>query len=437
MDHTHARGDAVGELTTRVAARLLDRAEELVTLTSQAIEEAIEALAEPAEESREPVRDDPAETRTVLRASVAGNLETILVMLRDGVPLDDLVVPVQARDHAVRLARTDVPAAALRRAYHVGTDAILAACFGAVEELDAPLEHKLPLLHHLSTWLHRYVDRVTREVLDVHEAVRAQMESQDATHVQRLVQRVVDREPVDLEQFARTTRHRLDRTHLAGVLWLAGGQAVDRVEVLRGLADELARALGSSGSPLFTPLDRSTSWVWFGFDDVAGQTVRGPVDVDRVAEVAAADPDVHVALGSYERDVEGFRRTLDQADAVRLVASSGERQAHVVAYDEDGIAAVAMLARDLPATRRWVGEVLGPLADAGSAAARNRETVRTFLRTGSYSDAADELALHRNTVKYRITKVEQERGRPLVDGRLDLELALHVCHVLGTSVLRG
>ena len=437
MDDQRAREEAVGELTPRVAARLLDRSDELVDLTSRAIEEAVVDLVEPGVPPL-PERVEPDDMRTVLRASVAGNVETILAMLHDGTPLDALVVPTAARAHAVRLAQADVPAAALRRAYHVGTDAILAAGFGAVEELDAPLEHKLPLLHHLSTWLHRYVDRVTREVLDVHEAERAELLSQDATHVQQLVQRVVGHEPVDPEMFARATRHPLDRTHLAAVLWLEGGQAVDHIDTLRSLAGSVGRALGGLGRPLFTPVDRSSARVWFGFDDLApGQPARGPVDVARVAEVLATEPDVHIALGSYERHVEGFRRTLEQADAVRLVAAAGDRDAHVVAYDEDGIAAVAMLARDLTATRRWVGEVLGPLAEAGEAAERTRETVRVFLRTGSYTDTSDELALHRNTVKYRISKVERERGRPLVDGRLDLELALHVCHVLGAAVLRG
>ena len=253
------------------------------------------------------------------------------------------------------------------------------------------------------------------------------------------MKRVVDHEVVDPEHFARATGHRLDRTHLAAVLLLEGGhQAVDRIEALRQLAAEVGRALGCSGRPLFTPIDRSTAWVWFGFvESVSGAPGHGPVDVDAVARVLAGEPDVHMALGSYERQVAGFRRTLDQADAVRGLAASRQPDSRVVAYDEDGIAAVAMLARDLPATRRWVNEVLGPMAAATEAASRTRETVRVFLRTGSYTDTSDELALHRNTVKYRVSKVERERGRPLVEGRLDLELALHVCHVLGTAVLRG
>jgi DNA-binding PucR family transcriptional regulator len=42
---------------------------------------------------------------------------------------------------------------------------------------------------------------------------------------------------------------------------------------------------------------------------------------------------------------------------------------------------------------------------------------------GGYTAAAQELMLHKNTVQYRIRKAEQARGRPLADGRLDVEVA--------------
>ncbi|MBV8996958.1 MAG: helix-turn-helix domain-containing protein [Pseudonocardiales bacterium] len=44
--------------------------------------------------------------------------------------------------------------------------------------------------------------------------------------------------------------------------------------------------------------------------------------------------------------------------------------------------------------------------------------------------------LHRNTAQYRAQKAEELRGRPLREGRLDLELALLACHWLGSAVLQ-
>ncbi|MDQ3155108.1 MAG: helix-turn-helix domain-containing protein [Actinomycetota bacterium] len=53
----------------------------------------------------------------------------------------------------------------------------------------------------------------------------------------------------------------------------------------------------------------------------------------------------------------------------------------------------------------------------------------------SYTVSADRLSLHRNSVKYRIVKAAEERGRPFDGDRLDVELALQVCHFLGSAVM--
>jgi DNA-binding PucR family transcriptional regulator len=54
---------------------------------------------------------------------------------------------------------------------------------------------------------------------------------------------------------------------------------------------------------------------------------------------------------------------------------------------------------------------------------------------GSYVATAARVHLHKNTVKYRIDKAIEERGRPVDDGRLELELALIACRWLGETVL--
>ena len=88
------------------------------------------------------------------------------------------------------------------------------------------------------------------------------------------------------------------------------------------------------------------------------------------------------------------------------------------------------------AARAWVSQVLGPLATDDDHYARLRETLRVFLATGgSYTASAAELVMHKNSVKSRVEKAGQERGRPIRCDRLDVELALHACHWLGHAVL--
>ena len=412
-------GTAVRDLLVQVAHGLQRRSGALNRTMIAAIAESIGEL-------------DDTELGNLLHASIDGNIATIIHMLRNDIPLEHAQVPTTASEYAVRLARAGVPVNSLRRAYHLGSDDLLTHMFTEIQAMNAPSELQWRLVHHLTGWLHRYVDWVTRAVIEVYEAERIACLTQNASDVFQLVQRVVDREPVGVEHFDHVTGYRLDQTHVAVVLWVEGGsQGVDRIDTLRALVPTLIETLGSTGAHLFTPTDRATAWVW-----LAGPHRQASTYAQRLRTLLAATPSIRVALGSPEHHVSGFRRSLEQANAIRVVASADPNARNqVVSHSDDGIAVVAMLARDLPATRRWLHEVLGELAIDSPAAARTRETVRVFLRTGSYTDTSERLMLHRNTVKYRITKVEKERGRPLMDGRLDLEMALHVCDVLGTPVL--
>jgi DNA-binding PucR family transcriptional regulator len=84
-----------------------------------------------------------------------------------------------------------------------------------------------------------------------------------------------------------------------------------------------------------------------------------------------------------------------------------------------------------------VREILGPLSSATDNDARLRETLRLFLGNGaSYKATADELNLHFNSVKYRIQRAVERRGAPVGADRLEVELALLVCHWFGGSVLQ-
>jgi DNA-binding PucR family transcriptional regulator len=68
--------------------------------------------------------------------------------------------------------------------------------------------------------------------------------------------------------------------------------------------------------------------------------------------------------------------------------------------------------------------------------ARLRQAFRVFLSAGaSYTLAAEQLALHFNTVKYRLGRALARRGRPITDDRFDVELALLLCHWYGDALL--
>ncbi|MBI2699634.1 MAG: helix-turn-helix domain-containing protein, partial [Mycobacterium sp.] len=91
---------------------------------------------------------------------------------------------------------------------------------------------------------------------------------------------------------------------------------------------------------------------------------------------------------------------------------------------------------DLDQAREWVTDVLGKLASPTDNDALLRDTLRVFLNCGaSYKLAAEELVLHFNTVKYRVGRALTRRGRGIANDRLDVELALLLCHWFGNAVL--
>jgi sugar diacid utilization regulator len=162
----------------------------------------------------------------------------------------------------------------------------------------------------------------------------------------------------------------------------------------------------------------------------------GAVERMRVFAAAQTDPP-WVAAGNPLPDVEGFRRSHQLAQEAHAVAiASGANARRVTTASDPGLAAAALMGSNLDTARVWVAEVLGPLASCTENDERLRETLGVFLRTGgSFKAAAEELHLHSNSVKYRVQRAIDRRGRPISDGRLDIELALLLCHWYGSAVL--
>jgi DNA-binding PucR family transcriptional regulator len=182
--------------------------------------------------------------------------------------------------------------------------------------------------------------------------------------------------------------------------------------------------------PLAVLADDRTLWAW----------VSGPNAAS--LEVAALDAELHrrrspvrIAVGSPSVGLIGFRSSHHEALAAQRVANiRGDDSPGVTAFAD--VAISTFLARDLRAARRWVADVLGGLATDDDAMAELRRTVLHFLQTGSsLTEAAVRLHLHKNTVRYRLRKAEDVRGRPISDRRLDVETALLACVQLGKAVL--
>jgi DNA-binding PucR family transcriptional regulator len=161
--------------------------------------------------------------------------------------------------------------------------------------------------------------------------------------------------------------------------------------------------------------------------------------VDALLDATA--PDLRIAFGGAAAGIEGFRATHRQALLTQRVALVGRDSApgaagRVTAYTQPEVAAASLLATDLEQARMLVRGTLGALAIDDPPRARLRATLLAFLSTAcNYTATAELLTMHKNSVKYRISRAEEERGAPIDDDRLEVELALVACRWFGREVL--
>lgn len=408
------------DLVSDTARRLNERQPEIARRMSDLLARGITKL------------DEDQQLIELLYASVDANVKTIIHVLANNIPIEHLQPTTAAVEYALRLAQRDVPANSLVRAYHMGQDNLMEEVFTEIQRSEYDADQKLTVLQHISRVVYRYIDWISLYVLDIYEKERSRWISARGNVHSSLIHKIVSGQPLSAGAFEAETGYRLDQFHVGVVVW--SGSAVpdsDDFGSLHRFVRELSTTCGG-GTPIVTAIDRSTVWGWV---PLGRHSER--LDTECIRQFAARSSDCRVALGLPGRGMAGFKRTHEQAQAAWTVALASVGAASTVTnFGDQGVALVSMLAKDMAATRLWVGDVLGPLAAADENTEVLRETLRVFFLTGeNYVKTAELMNLHRNTVKYRVGKALQDRTA-LASDRLDMALALQVCHLLGSKVLR-
>lgn len=389
------------DLVTRTAAALTG---EITGLADHLVERMLHEIPE--------LDVDPALTEQ-LRVSVAENLRAAMTRFSSGEPRG--APPEAALEYARRLAQRGIPVSHLLRAYRLGQaecQQLMIEAFARGTDDPAAI---VAATVEFSSATFAYIDGLSEQVVQAHAEERRRWLQSRAAARSAEVATVLAGDALEVGQAERLLGYELGGTHLG----LVGSGDAD---VLQREVRRIATDLGCRREPLVVPSDADGIWAW--------------LPQPRGTAVTTAAPGVRLAVGNPGTGLAGFRATHRQALAARavaLAADEGVRTA-VTTYADTGL--VALLRTDLSDLAAWVQEVLGDLATDDEAHARLRDTVRVLLaHQGSHTAAAAELSLHRNTVLYRVRKAEEARGRPLDDGRLDVEVALLACHLLGRRVL--
>jgi hypothetical protein len=412
------------EVVSKSAAAIVDRLGEQLAAITQAIQQILEReIAE--------LRGD-AQLLGLLHKSTEGNVETVFNALHYDIPIERVEPPTAALEYARRLAQHGVPSNALVRAYRLGHQALLAMVVDAINEADLDPALGLAVLGRMTTVTFRYIDWISQNVVNVYETERDRwLENRSRIRSVRVAE-ILEGGDIDIDAMTSAIRYPLRRTHVALVLWFTNdsntGNELARLErCLRELAEHLV-----SGNALFVAADRVSGWGWIPLASAGGDPIA------RIRRWISDTPDApHVAVGAALSGVDGFRRSHRQAQNARRVAVAAGRAApRVTAASDPGLFPAALVSTDLAEARAWVRETLGPLATDSENDALLRKTLRVFLDEAcSYKAAAEALNMHSNSVKYRVQRAVDRRGRQITDDRFDVELALLVCHWFGAAVL--
>jgi hypothetical protein len=361
-------------------------------------------------------RDEPG-FYNALDRSVYANIDAIFETLHgrravDGPP------PAAALDFADTTATVGIPALELERGYRVGVAALWSQWWDLAtehaERSDVPLTDLVrePSLTFLS-----YVDHALVAVVQRADAVRAELHRTRSQLRRVLVLQILDG---SITEYTSELDHQLDYrvgdVHIALLV-----QSSDTATVQRELA-ELRSAADARASLVLQSSPRSW-FVWLGRPNGFG-----PAQMNCLRR-ALSRSSLTVAVSEPAAGLDGLRHAYQQAfDAGRLQGALGV-SANRCTYAAD-VRLESLLLRDMPRAREFVEAELGRLAANDSLAARLRETLLTWLVTGSHVSAAARLGVHENTIRNRVHQAEELLGVALHQRPIELQVALRLERLL-------
>ncbi|WP_245719930.1 PucR family transcriptional regulator [Nocardia uniformis] len=393
-----------------------DTLEQVVSRLDNAIIARIPELAD-----RDMRRDLAASTR-------AHAFEVLSTLTQDNA---DYPIPAEAHAFARTIAHRGYDLRVLLRIYHVGQEAVIDYMSDVIDQRRLPQDIERSVLIRLFDRSTRWVSTCVETLTDTYMTERERGLRAELNQRSEIVRALLDGSELDIESASTRLGYRLGGRHLALVLWTDEDPvALARTDGPGDIADALDRVVGrcatalGSSSVLTVPSGSRALWAWLAVGD---DTVALP------AEEWPVEAPVRVAVGISAAHLPGFGRSHREAVAARQVAERAHTALpRVVDYREVEVAYLTGL--DEGAMRALIARELGVLAAPDTHSARLRETLHAYLRARRSPDAAAKtLGVHKNTVRYRLQRIEELLGHPVDQPGPRLEIALDCVAVYGVS----
>jgi DNA-binding PucR family transcriptional regulator len=372
----------------------------------------------------------------LLDSTIQTNIELFLEHAKGNVALKEIVLPSGAMAYARRLAQRGISSVALLRVYRIGQRRVANEALQEIWQTESDLDVAYAAARRFHEMTFAYVDHVSEQVVAEYEGERERWLANRNTVRTGMLTSILDGQTPDTSTAEPVLGYRLRQGHIAMVLWDSGSPGLsDSLQRLERALSAIAASSSKQPNQLFIPTDQSQAWGWIAIDP------KGVMPSAKVIDsVLARDEElrsIKVAVGRAGTGIDGFRTShLEAIRAFGVASADGLGGHRVTSFSEAGVRIVSLLSGDLAAAKAMTIDALGGLANDDEWAEQLRETLAVFFEEShSYITSAKRLHMHRNTVKYRIDKAIEMRGRPLEDDAVELHVALLLCHWLRTSVL--
>lgn len=363
-----------------------------------------------------------AELQRDLKAAIRSQFR---VFLGTEIPVDGARVAVTVSGEAHALARTiarrGLDLRVLSQFDHACHRAVLGFATEFVAQQDLPTDFTVALMTMMWEQTSELMNTLLEELTATYTRERESLLRGAFSQRIGTVREILDGGPVDIAQASERMAYPLHRLHTALSVWVEdAAPGFDPVADLEAVVLRMARGV-SAADLLCVPSGARGLWAWMVDGDQLG------TDPQHAALVPAG---IRFAVGDPGAGIDGFRRSHREAQAARSIAENGRQRRTLTRYRD--VEVVSLVSHD-PAGRSALveRELRGMLGD-DAASERLRDTVRAVLACwGNHEAAARRLGVHKNTVRYRIQRVEEVLGRDLASNRLPLELALECFDAFG------
>lgn len=377
---------------------------------------------------RLPELADDAEFRRDLDASTVAQLR--IFMTTATTATTDYRPPPEAIALARTVARRGLDVQVLLKVYGTGRTTALTLLNEIIETIPVSPEVKLAAIVDLWGLAMRWLEQSTDILLTTYTEEREALMRGALARRAETVHSMLRGNKYSTDTASTLLDYPMRRLHTGAVLWTADDEP-DALARLESAARLLARALGA-GTHLTIASGAHGLWAWFA-------TVTPPKSA-ALGQVSGWPAGVRAATGTALAGMTGFLTTHREALAAsRVTPNAGMTSAGmtgrnlVTHYDAVQIAYLMGVDRD--ALKRFVQRELGALTRADDATERLRETLRAYYSSGnSPARAAQQLRVHKNTVRYRIEQAQELLGDSFSTRRLEVELALICFDAYGTTL---